>query len=51
MMSKKKGGVAPGSGETQYNSIVEYQNRKVGRSRYGNRGRKVGLWDFRGVGS
>ena len=50
MMSKKNGGVAPGSGMTQYSSIGEYQNREVGRSGWGDRGKKEGLWDFRGSG-
>ena len=31
MMSKKNGGVAPGSGKTQCKSIGEFQNREVGR--------------------
>ena len=46
MMSKKNGGVAPGSGKTQCSSIGEYQNREVGRGGWGNREREEGLWDF-----
>ena len=37
-MSKKNGGVAPGSGKTQCSSIGEYQNREVGKGRWENRG-------------
>ena len=51
MMSKKNGGVAPGSGKTQCNSIGEYQNKEVGRGRWRNRGREEGLWDLWGVGT
>ena len=43
--------MAPGSGKTQGSSIGEYQNREVGRSKWGNRGGEEGLWDFWGVGS
>ena len=50
MRSKKNGGVAPGSGKTQCNSIGEYQNREVGRSRWGNRGREEGLMGLVGSG-
>ena len=50
MMSKKNGGVAPGSGRIQCSSIGEYQNRVVGRDGWGNRRREEGLWDFQGVG-
>ena len=49
MMSKKNGGVAPGSGNTQ--SIGEFQNREVGRGEWKNRGTEEGLWDVRGVGT
>ena len=40
MMSKKNGGVAPGSGKTQCNTIGEFQNKEVGRGRWRNGGRK-----------
>ena len=49
MMSKKNGGVAPGYGKTQCNSIGQYQDREVGRGGWENRGREEGLWDFQGV--
>ena len=51
MMSKKNGGVAPGSRKTQCSSKGEYQNREVERSRWENRVREEGLWYFWGVGS
>ena len=50
-MSKKNGGVVPGSGKAQCSIVGEYQNREEGRGGLGNRGREEGLWDFRGVGS
>ena len=50
MMSKKKEGVAPGSGNAQCSSVGEYQNREVGRGGWGNRWREEGLWDLQGVG-
>ena len=31
MMSKKKEGMAPGSGKAQCSSVGQYQNREVGR--------------------
>ena len=37
MMSKKKEGVAPGSRKAQCSSIGQYQNRGVGKGRWGNR--------------
>ena len=50
-MSKKNGGVAPGSGETQCKSIGEFQNREMGKGGWKNRGTEEGLWDLRGVGT
>ena len=50
MRYKKNGGVAPGSGKTQFSSIGEKQNREVGRGEWENRGREGDLCDFRGVG-
>ena len=50
MRYKKNGGVAPGSGKTQSSSIRQNQNREVGNDGWENRGREVGLCDFRGVG-
>ena len=43
MMSKKKEGLAPGSGKAQCSNVGEYQDREVGR---GNRGKEEGLWDL-----
>ena len=43
MMSKKNGGVAPGSGKAQCTSIGEYQNREVGRGGWRNTGREEEL--------
>ena len=48
MMPKKKGEVAPGPGKAQCSSVVEYQDREVGRGGLGNSGREEGLWDFWG---
>ena len=50
MMSKKNGGVAPGSGKTQCSSIGQSQNREVGRGGWGNRGEKRGLMGLLGSG-
>ena len=50
MMSKKKEGVAPGSGKAQCNRVGQYQNRGVGWGGWGNRGREEGLWDLLGRG-
>ena len=46
MMSKKNGGVVPGSRKTQCNSIGEYKNREVGRIRWGNGGGKRAYGTF-----
>ena len=51
MRYKKKGGVAPGSGKTQWNSIRQNQNREVGRGGWEDREREGGLRDFRGGGA
>ena len=50
MRYKKNGGVAPGSGKTQCNSIGQNQDREVRSGGRENRGREGGLWDFWGVG-
>ena len=51
MMSKKNGGVAPGSGKTQCKSIGEFQNREMGRGGWKNRETEEGLWDLQRVGT
>ena len=51
MMSKKKEGVAPGSGKAQFISAGQYQNREVGMVGAGNSGKEESLWVFQGVGS
>ena len=50
MRYKEKGGLAPGSGETQWNSIQQNQNGEVGGGGCEDKGREGGLRDFRGVG-
>ena len=50
MMSKKNGRVPLGSGKTQCSIIGEYQNREVGRVRWGNRGEGRGLMGLSGSG-
>ena len=51
MMSKKNRVVVPGSRKARCSSVGQYQNREVGRGRWGNRGREKDLWNFRRVGS
>ena len=46
MMSKKNGGVTPGSGKGQCSSVGEYQNREVGRGGWGNGGGKRAYMTF-----
>ena len=50
MMSKRNGGVAPGSGKTQCKGIGEFLNREVERVGWKNRGTEEGLWDLWEVG-
>ena len=45
MMPEKKEDRGPG--KAQCSSVVEYQEREVGRGGLGNRGKEEGLWDFR----
>ena len=50
-MSKKKEGVAPGSGKAQCSSVGQYRNRELGMGGWGNREREEDLWDFRECGT
>ena len=51
MMSNKKKGVDPGSGNTQSISVREYQNMEVGKGGWGNTGSEKGMWDLCGAGN
>ena len=51
MRYKKKGGVAPGSGKTQWNSIRQNQNGEVGRGGWEDRGREGAYGTFREWGA
>ena len=47
MMSKKKEGVAPGSGKAQCSSVGKYQDREVGNGEWGTEGGKRACGTFR----